>query len=101
MGLIIPTKISIRNYDSTSGIKCISLSIGAGDGSWVVPCADIKGIQKPWNSDEQEFVLGGLCVSPRWIWKNNAKHIRMEVKENHGYAYGNVFYSFRLFGVPL
>jgi len=82
--VIIPIKIRIRNYGYRGqDIKVISLLIGTENGSWLKLVDDVKDIQMQ-NETEQEFVFGELLVTPQWIWENNAKHIRMEVRKNYG-----------------
>ena len=96
----IPTKIRIRNGNGSAAIKVISLLVGNGDGSWHKLVDDVTDIQKS-DENEQEFVFGELLVTPQWIRKNNAKYIRMEVRQNHGDEEDNMFCGFRLFGVVL
>jgi len=95
--MVIPTKIRIRNSDGDSAIKKLSLSIGTGDGSWQKLIFDIEDIEDQ-KETEQEFVFGELLVTPQWILKNDAKYIRLEVRENV-YGRNNNFFEFRLFGV--
>ena len=102
--VVIPSKVRIRNKTDygygSSGIKVISLSIGTGDGAWHKLVDDVTDIHNG-NMDEQEFVFRELLVSPQWIWKNKAKCIRTEVRQNHGSSTYNFFFGFRLFGVAL
>merc|ERR1712129_388060 len=81
--VVIPTKIRIRNDNDPYALKVISLSVGSGDGSWHKLVDDVTDIQQQ-SETEQEFVFGELLVPPQWIRQNNAKHIRMEVRQNHG-----------------
>merc|ERR1712154_564812 len=94
--VVIPTKIRIRNGSGYSALKVISVSIGTDDGSWHKLVDDITCIKQ--SETEQEFVFGELLVTPQWIWENNAKYIRMEIRQNYGENV-NAFSVFRLFGV--
>jgi len=98
--VVVPTKIRIRNDDGRMAIKVISLFIGVGDDSWHKLVDDVTDIQKQ-DDYEQEFVFGELLVTPQWIGENNAKHIRMEVRQNYGNKENNAFYGFRLFGCAI
>merc|ERR1712176_1456377 len=91
--MVIPSKIRIRNGAGAAAIKVISLAIGNGDGSWHKLVDDVTDIQKQ-RETEQEFVFGELLVTPQWIWANNAKHIWIEVQQNHGSMNYNAFHSF-------
>ena len=75
--VIIPRKVRIRNIKGC-GPRTISLFIGTGDASWLKLVDNIY-FRNEDNVEEyeHEFAFDALLVSPRWIWKNKAKYIRM------------------------
>ena len=98
---VIPSKIRFKNTNEHYAIKAMALTIGTSDGSWHKLADDIRDIEKDsrYRYDYyQTFELKELCVTPQWIWDNDAKYIRMEVLENYGHDRLNCFSGFRLFG---
>eukprot|EP01084_Bolivina_argentea_P173278 300124_1 len=80
-----PTKISIRNNESSIGIRSISLFIGTNN-NFVPLCPNIQNINN--NNDFQEWFIGDkLYVSDYYLWTNNHKHIKIKILNTHNDFY--------------
>eukprot|EP01084_Bolivina_argentea_P033967 62828_1 len=104
-GLFHPTKIQIRNAaNSKSAIRTISLFIGSTDnnGNKWYPLAKKIQLHNDHNR-KQKFAVeldfkNDKTQVDYFVLSNNLNLIKMEIRENYGSEYSNVFYEFTLFG---
>ena len=96
--IVIPKIVIIRNDDSQSGLKAISLSLSVY-GDKFEDFAVIQGILNQ-RDKEQHFELKDSLLSYHEIWTKRYKYIKMEMRENWGDVH-NAFHSFAVIGTTM
>ena len=94
---MLPTKIGIRNRDSYSGLKSVSIS-GSADNEqfeeWIV-------IENIHNEDEDLQIFNIDPMDGLMAWHERFIFFRVEVLQNHGWKYYNKFNEFRIYGITI